>query len=76
MLVLIVRRPGQFSSGYGGSPRVSAGNSGLHDLGDVIGDLQTQNARSRYRKGLAAMAAVPKRQQALVHNVYSIGDAV
>jgi len=32
--------------------------------------------RSRYCKGLAAMAAVPKRQQALVHNVYRIGKAV
>jgi hypothetical protein len=40
---------------------VSAGNSGLHDLGDVIGDLQTQNAAQPLLQGAAAMAAVPKR---------------
>jgi len=54
-------RSGQFSSGYGGSPCAGAGNSGLHDLGDVIGDLQTQNAAQPLLQGVAAMAAVPKR---------------
>ncbi len=54
-------QPGQFSSGYGGSPRVSAGNSGLHDLGDVIGDLQTQNAAQPLLQGAAIVTAVPKR---------------
>ena len=50
MRVLIVR-PGQFSSGYGGSPCAGAGNSGPHDSGSVIGDVQTQNAAQPLLQG-------------------------
>ena len=74
--MLIIVRSGQFSSGYGGSPCAGAGNSGPHDSGSVIGDLQTQYAAQPLLKGAAIVTAVPKRQQALVHNVYSIGNAV
>ena len=76
MLVLIIVRPGQFSSRYGGSLCEGAGNGGLHDLGDAIGDLETQYAAQPLLQGAAAMTAVPKRYQALAHDVYSIGDAV
>jgi hypothetical protein len=45
-------------------------------LGDAIGDLETQYAAQPLLQGAAAMTAVPKRYQALAHDVYSIGDAV
>ena len=60
---MLIVRPGQFSSWYRGSPCVGAGNSGFHDLGGVIGGLETQYAAQPLLQGTTVMTAVPKRSR-------------